>query len=65
VFILFSPDGQPMSKKALKKLQKDAEKAAKKAEHKAAKQQSQPVKIYTLGALLCNSIQRGLELSNK
>ncbi|CAG5136030.1 unnamed protein product, partial [Candidula unifasciata] len=31
---VIGPDGQPVSKKALKKQQKDAEKAAKKAQHK-------------------------------
>ncbi|BFZ22625.1 hypothetical protein BsWGS_25664 [Bradybaena similaris] len=31
---VIGPDGQPISKKALKKQQKDAEKAAKKAQHK-------------------------------
>ena len=31
---VFSPDGKPLSKKALKKLDKKAEKTAKKAEYK-------------------------------
>jgi len=35
--VVLGPDGQPMSKKALKKMQKDAEKAAKKAEYKKQK----------------------------
>ena len=36
------PDGQPLSKKALKKQQKEAEKAAKKVAHKQQNQQQQP-----------------------
>lgn len=35
------PDGQQLSKKALKKQQKDAEKAAKKAAHKQQAEQKQ------------------------
>ena len=44
IVVLFCPrpDGQPLSKKALKKQQKEAEKAAKKAAHKQQNQQQQP-----------------------
>lgn len=66
--VVMGPDGTPMSKKALKKLQKDAEKAAKKAEYKKAKAPEQAEQAPTedqsvgrYGVLPLNQSQERLE----
>lgn len=65
--VVLGPDGQPMSKKGLKKLQKEAEKAAKKAQRKqeveaeAAANEGEDVSVGLYGVMPCIKSEKKID----